>query len=49
MPPATAAVTPEKAAGETVAVIQKPEPKVESSDRPAQTAVIAAPQPAEAS
>ncbi len=48
MPPATAAVTPEKAAGETAAAIQKPEPKVESADRPAQTAVVAAPQPAEA-
>ena len=49
MPPATAAVTPEKAAGETVAAIQKPEPKVESAPaEPAQTAAIAAPQPAEA-
>jgi len=48
MPPVTAAVTPEKAAGETAAAIQKPEPKVESADRLAQTAVIAAPQPAEA-
>ena len=48
IPPATAAVTPEKAAGETVAAIQKPEPKVESADRPAQTAAITAPQPAEA-
>ena len=35
MPPATAAVTPEKAAGETVAAIQKPEPKVESAGPPA--------------
>jgi hypothetical protein len=48
MPPVTAAVTPEKAAGETAAAIQKPELKVESADRPARTAVIAAPQPAEA-
>jgi hypothetical protein len=48
MPPVTAAVTPEKAAGETAAAIQKPESKVESADRPAQTAVIAAPQPAAA-
>ena len=48
MPGVAAAVTPEKAAGETAAAIQKPEPKVESADRPAQTAVIAAPQPAEA-
>jgi hypothetical protein len=47
MPPVTAAVTPEKAAGETAA-IQKPEPRVESADRPARTAVIAAPPPAEA-
>ena len=39
-------MTPEKAVGETVAAIQKPEPKVESSDRPepAQTAAIAASQ-----
>jgi hypothetical protein len=44
MPPVTAAVTPEKAA----AAIQKPELKVESADRPARTAVIAAPQPADA-
>ena len=44
IPSATAAVTPEKAVEETVAAIQKPEPKVESSDRPepAQTAAIAA-------
>jgi hypothetical protein len=48
MPPATAAVTPEKAVGETVAAIQKPEPKVESAGQPAQTAAIAAPRPAEA-
>jgi hypothetical protein len=50
MPAATAAVTPEKAVGETVAVVQKPEPKVESSGRPepAQAAAIAASQPAEA-
>ena len=51
MPAATAAVTPERAAGETVAVGEKPESKVESSDRPApaQAAAIAASQPAEAS
>ena len=49
IPSATAAVTPQKAAGETAAAIQKPEPKVESSDRPEpKTAAIAAPQPAEA-
>jgi hypothetical protein len=49
IPSATAAVTPQKAAGETAAAIQKPEPKVESSDRPEpQTAAIVAPQPAEA-
>jgi len=49
-PAATVAVTSEKAVEETVAAIQKPEPRVESSDRPepAQTAVVAAPQPAEA-
>ena len=51
MPAATAAVTPERAAGETIAVVEKPESKVESSDRPApaQAAAIAASQPAEAS
>jgi hypothetical protein len=48
MLPATAAVTPEKAADETVAAIQKPAPTVESAGQPAQTAAIAAPQPAEA-
>ena len=48
MPPPTAAVTPEKAVGETVAAIQKPEPKVGSVGQPAQTAAIAAPRPAEA-
>jgi hypothetical protein len=48
MPPVTAAVTSEGAVGEPAAAIQKTEPKVESADRPAQTAVIAAPQPAEA-
>ena len=49
MPAATAAATPQKAASETAAVIQKSE-KVESSDRPkpAQAAAIAASQPAEA-
>jgi hypothetical protein len=41
-----AAVTPGKAVGETVAAIQKPELK--SAGQPAQTAAIAAPQPAEA-
>ena len=46
--PATATVTPERAVGETVAAIQKPEPKVESAREPAQTAAITAPQPAEA-
>jgi hypothetical protein len=50
IPAATAAVTPEKAAEETVAGIQKPERKVESSDRPEPTpgAAIVASQPAEA-
>jgi hypothetical protein len=50
MPAATAAVTPERAAAETVAAVEKPEPKVESSDRPAPVpaAAIAASQPAEA-
>lgn len=48
MPPAIAAVTPAKAADETVAAIQKPEPKAESANPPAQTAAVAAPQPAEA-
>jgi hypothetical protein len=49
MPPPTAAVTPEKAVGETVAAIQKPEPKVESAGQPSQTAAITSPRPAEAS
>ncbi|MEH2547218.1 hypothetical protein V1283_003863 [Bradyrhizobium sp. AZCC 2262] len=50
IPAATAAVTPEKAAEETVAGIQKPERKVEGSDRPEPTqgAAIVASQPAEA-
>jgi hypothetical protein len=50
IPAVTATVTPEKAVEETVAAIQKPEPKVENSDRPepAKTAAIAVPQPAEA-
>ena len=49
IPSATAAATPQKAAGESAAAIQKPEPKVESSDRPEpQTAAVVAPQPAEA-
>jgi hypothetical protein len=47
IPAAMAAVTPEKSVEETVAGIQKPEPRVESSDRPAQAAAIAAPQSAE--
>jgi hypothetical protein len=47
IPSATAAVTPQKAAGESAAAIQKPKPKVEGSDRPEpKTAAIAAPQPA---
>src|SRR5215213_4056580 len=42
IPSATAAVTPQKAARETAAAIQKPEPKVESSGRPEpKTAAIA--------
>ncbi len=45
IPAATAVVTPQKAAEETVAV-QKPEPKVESYDRP-EAAQAAASQPAE--
>jgi hypothetical protein len=50
MQAATAAVTPEKAAGETVAAVQKREPKLESSGRPepAQAATVAASQAAEA-
>ncbi|MEH2555871.1 hypothetical protein V1286_003400 [Bradyrhizobium algeriense] len=48
IPAVTAAVTTQKAAGETAAAVQKPEPKVEGADQPAQTAVIAAPQPDEA-
>jgi hypothetical protein len=49
IPAATAAVTPEKAAEETVAGIQKPERKAESSDRPAQAqGGSIASQPAEA-
>jgi hypothetical protein len=50
IPAVAAAAIPEKAVQETVAAIRKPEPKVESSDRPepANTAAIAAPQPAEA-
>jgi hypothetical protein len=46
MPPAMAAVTPAKPAEETVAAIQKPEPKVESANPPAQTVAIAPSQPA---
>jgi hypothetical protein len=48
VPATTTAVTPEKAAEETVAAIPKSEPKVESADRPEPAAVIAAPQPVEA-
>ena len=50
MPAVTAAITPERVAGETVGAVEKPEPKVESSDRPAPApeAAIAASQPAEA-
>ncbi|WP_249129753.1 hypothetical protein [Bradyrhizobium sp. AUGA SZCCT0283] len=50
MPAATAAVTPEKAVGETAPAIQRPEPKVERADRPApaQAVAIAPSQPAEA-
>jgi hypothetical protein len=49
IPAATATVTREKAGAEVVAGTQKPERKVESSDRPepAQAAAIAASQPAE--
>jgi len=49
IPAVKAAVTPEKAVEETVAAIQKAEPKVSSDDRPQpeKTAAIAAPQPAE--
>jgi hypothetical protein len=50
VPAASATVTREKAGAEVVAGTQKPERKVESSDRPepAQAAAIAASQPAEA-
>jgi hypothetical protein len=48
MPPAMAAVTPAKPDEETVAAIQKPEPKVESANPPAQTVAIAPSQPAAA-
>ena len=50
MPPAMAAVTPAKPAEETVAAIQKPEPKAESANppAPAQTVAIAPSQPAAA-
>jgi hypothetical protein len=49
IPAVKAAVTPEKTVEETVAAIQKAEPKVSSDDRPQpeKTAAIAAPQPAE--
>ena len=49
IPAVKAAVTPEKAVEETVAAIQKAEPKVSSDDRPQpeKTAAIATPQPAE--
>jgi hypothetical protein len=43
IPPAMAAVTTAQPADETVAAIQKPEPKAESANRSAQTAAIAAP------
>lgn len=45
MPAATAAVSPKRAAEEPVVAIQKPKPKVESADRPPQTAAVAASQP----
>jgi hypothetical protein len=47
IPAAMTTVTPEKAVGETAAAIQKPEPRVERSDRPepAQTAAVATSQP----
>jgi hypothetical protein len=48
MPPAMADVTPAKPAEETAAAIQKPEPKVESANPPAQTVAIAPSQPAAA-
>ena len=48
MPPAVAAAMPTKPAEETVAAIQKPEPKVESANPPAQTVAIAPSQPAAA-
>jgi hypothetical protein len=50
MPPAIAAVTPAKPDEETVAAIQKPEPKVESANppAPAQIVAIAPSQPAAA-
>jgi len=50
MPPAMAAVTPAKPDEETVAAIQKPEPKGESANppAPAQTVAIAPSQPAAA-
>jgi hypothetical protein len=45
MPAATAAVSPKRAAEGPVVAIQKPKLKVESADRPPQTAAIAASQP----
>jgi hypothetical protein len=47
-PAARAAATPEKAASESVAAIQKPEPTAESAAQLAQAAAVAAPPPAEA-
>jgi hypothetical protein len=49
-PVAAAASTPEKAAGETVAAVQQPEPSAENSNRPEPSRAVATdvPQPAEA-
>lgn len=41
IPPAVAAATPAKPAEETIAAIQKPEPKVERANPPAQTVAVA--------
>jgi hypothetical protein len=46
MPPAMAAVTTAQPADKTVTAIQKPEPKAESANPPAQTAAIVPTQPA---
>ena len=48
MPLAVAAATPAKPAEETIADIQKPEPKVEHANPPAQTVAVAPSQPAAA-